>query len=288
MRSSSNPRFYCANDCSLGSLLVGLLVLLVTVPSVVKDTRTGSASSQASKDRNIPREWTVFDLPSAMTQMLATVVIINSPQLIQSIVYFILNGLWTSMFLETEWDEFGVGELAGPAKTLRVSQPRGEQRQTYFLQLPCRVATPMAIANVLMHWLVSQSLYLVVVSEWSYDHYVANTKLHSNSDWGPAYVTSGHSSIALLGCFLLGVVLFTTTLVFSQRTLASSIPAAGGCSAAISAACHPPVGEDYPQGIELRPLRWGVMRPATIEGDIGHCGFSSEHVEMPVAGMKYA
>jgi hypothetical protein len=54
--------------------------------------------------------------------------------------------------------------MAYHRKGLRVSEnPRGAQRSTYFLQLPYRYAIPLLIVSSAMHWMVSQSLFLVTV-----------------------------------------------------------------------------------------------------------------------------
>jgi hypothetical protein len=62
------------------------------------------------------------------------------------------------MFLADEWSHF-----AKERKPLRVSSPTG---LTYFLQLPYRIALPLLVMSGLLHWLVSQSIFLAVVSEY--------------------------------------------------------------------------------------------------------------------------
>lgn len=61
----------------------------------------------------------------------------------------------------------------------------------------------------------------------------------------------------------------------------------GSSSAAISAACHPPFGEEVERKtVCYQKLKWGVV--AVREDGIGHCAFSSGEVEPLKLGEKYA
>jgi hypothetical protein len=55
----------------------------------------------------------------------------NSPQIIFSMLYFFYNRSYTAMLAMVEWTNFAVKR-----QSLRVSQPIGIQRSTYWLQLP--------------------------------------------------------------------------------------------------------------------------------------------------------
>lgn len=69
------------------------------------------------------------------------------------------------MALAHEWSQYAVQR-----KGLRVSaQPRGAQRSTYFLSLPYRNAIPFIILSTLMHWLMSESLFLVMIEAYTVD-----------------------------------------------------------------------------------------------------------------------
>lgn len=59
------------------------------------------------------------------------VLIANLPQLIISFLYLALNGIWTVMLVEVEWNSYGTTR-----KSLRTSYPIGQQRRTYWLSLP--------------------------------------------------------------------------------------------------------------------------------------------------------
>ena len=99
---------------------------------------------------------------SPAQQVVASVLVANVPQLILSFLYLNLNGLLTSIFSAMEWSDFVLER-----KTLRVSNPKGAQRSTYFLQLPYKMGVPLIVVSGLLHWLVSQSIFLVVVARMS-------------------------------------------------------------------------------------------------------------------------
>ena len=79
------------------------------------------------------------------TPLVAYVVLANTPQLILSLLYMTYNDLFTRMHLSKEWASY-----ASDRKTLRTSQPRGLQRNTYFLSLPGRFSIPFLIAMILL------------------------------------------------------------------------------------------------------------------------------------------
>ncbi|EAT83304.2 hypothetical protein SNOG_09112 [Parastagonospora nodorum SN15] len=89
--------------------------------------------------------------------LIANAIIANSPQLILSWVYFSYNGLLTLLAMAREWESYMLHR-----KGLRVSDaPQGKQRSTYFLQLPYRLAIPFMFVSGFLHWIVSQSFFLL-------------------------------------------------------------------------------------------------------------------------------
>ena len=163
------------------------------------------------------------------------------------------------MLVADEWNDF-----IKERKTLRLSSPRGIQRSSYFLSLPYRFALPLMVASGIMHWLISQSVFVVqsigMAYGTSFYHY-------------PAYDSSliGYSCIGMICCLIVGsvmiIALVTLGLCNSYRprkhdekheTDAQSytMPFVSTCSAAISAACHRP-DEDFES--HLLPIRWGFV-----------------------------
>lgn len=90
------------------------------------------------------------------TATLVNAVLANVPQLLLSISYLFLNSLCTAMATAREWNSFGTSR-----KGLRVSQPTGCQRSTYFLQLPYKYGVPLAFWSGIMHWMLSQAFFFV-------------------------------------------------------------------------------------------------------------------------------
>jgi hypothetical protein len=90
------------------------------------------------------------------TGTLVNALLANVPQLVLSISYLFFNSLCTAMATTQEWNSFATSR-----KGLRVSQPSGSQRSTYFLQLPYKYSIPLTITSGVMHWLLSQSFFLV-------------------------------------------------------------------------------------------------------------------------------
>ncbi|PLB52255.1 hypothetical protein P170DRAFT_350349 [Aspergillus steynii IBT 23096] len=190
----------------------------------------------------------------------------NSPQLLFSIMYFGSNSIVTTMAMANEWGQYAVRR-----KGLRVStSPRGSQRTTHFLSLPYRFGLPLVLFSAVIHWLLSQSLFLVVLEAYTPTHLRDPTNDVTGCGWSPGAVLT-----ALILCCLL--VFYIVGLGFKR--FPSGMPVAGSCSLAIAAACH---GEsESPSDIAQMPLKWGVM------GSDDHCGFSSEDVEKPTHSRVY-
>ncbi|KAH6644215.1 hypothetical protein C7974DRAFT_371355 [Boeremia exigua] len=94
-------------------------------------------------------------IPTKMGPM-TDALLVNLPQFLISWSYIILNGICTAMASAREWNK-----LATSREGLRVTMPQGEQRSTYFLQLPLKRALPLMTTSGLLHWLMSQSFFVV-------------------------------------------------------------------------------------------------------------------------------
>lgn len=195
--------------------------------------------------------------------------IANSPQLLLSVVYLYFNNLFTSMALAYEWNQLGTYR-----KGLRVTRPRGEQRETYFLQLPLKVGVPLNALSGLLHWLASQMLFVVRVDRRNRDGML----IHDSS-----LAACGFSSSALLALLLVLLALSLLASIIGFRTFAAHIPFAGSCSWVISAACHPRSDETEPA---LGRVKWGSISDRGEE-TVGHCSFSSKRVARPRTEKEY-
>ncbi|KAF7589729.1 hypothetical protein BBP40_003927 [Aspergillus hancockii] len=215
---------------------------------------------------------TMINDPHISDDMISLVLLSNTPQLVLSILYFLCNSLLSCMLIAAEYDDY-----ATQRKPLRVSWPRGQQRSTYYLSLPYRYSGPLLVFSVLMHWLLSQSIFFVNIQ--AYD-------VHDQPDPNNSTRGCGYSPIAMFICILVSGVALLCLFGLGYRKLNSRMPLATHCSAAISAACHPPPDD---RGAALRPVMWGEIPADKSEGQdpdrlTAYYGAGSADSE----GMKYA
>lgn len=217
--------------------------------------------------------WSIDYITSPARQILASVIIANLPQVILSFLYLNLNGVITTMWLGAEWNDF-----ATERKFLRVSNPSGSQRSTHFLQLPYRIAIPLMTMSGLIHYSISQSIFLAVVSEYdNRDHLVNSVEIAS----------CGYSILAIIVTMCLTFCLIVTVVAIGLRKFDGRIPLVGSCSAAISAACHRP---EWDYDAAMQPVQYGVFDEKDIKSDpnVGHCCFTSGEVTFIEDGKRYA
>ncbi|KEQ91030.1 hypothetical protein AUEXF2481DRAFT_522549 [Aureobasidium subglaciale EXF-2481] len=125
-----------------------------------------------------------------------------------------------------------------------------------------------------LHWLVSQSLFLASIT----------TELRNGSSMAEDTVsTCGYSPLAVILTLGIGSIMLAVVIFGGYWSVSTGIPLVGSCSAAVSAACHLPRGDEA----HLLPLRWGVV-VAQMDGEnIGRCSFSAKEVVGPVVGAQY-
>ncbi|GME42265.1 hypothetical protein GTA08_BOTSDO06373 [Neofusicoccum parvum] len=226
----------------------------------------------AIEPHNVITGWAAFTQrsPGALSLM---VLIANFPQAYLSKFYLLFNGLITSMTLADEWNRH-----AYKRRALRVSEPRGEQRSTYFLQVPYQIGVPLMVSSTLLHWIICQSVFLANIDKRSGDNRNPLENLTTES----VLMSCGYSPSGMILTILIPVGLLTAAALLGTRKLPPGIPLAGSCSVAISAACHAP--EDTSDEL---PLIWGAIPDESDDG-VGHCSFSSGPVDKPVEGRMYA
>ena len=211
---------------------------------------------------------------SGANGVILIVLIANSPQIILSFLYFSYNGIFTCMLLAKEWRTYG-----SKNNFLRVTTPTGRQRSTYRLQLPYRYGVPLLIGSGALHWFVSQSIFLARVD------IVANKPFRYI---GPGISTCGYSPMAIIFVIVLGFIVVLVGIANGFRKVKGGMPFAGSCSAAISAACHPPKAD---VNASSKRVKWGVVaerNPNDPDSSVGHCSFTSFKVETPIVGRRYA
>jgi len=131
-----------------------------------------------------PFEFTAIGLPTHdPTGLIANVLVANLPQLILSIIYIFYNSMLSTFLVQREFSH-----MFQKRKPLRVSEPVGIQRSSYFISLPLRYGIPLYASSGVMHWLVSQSFFLARITAFHPD----GTKDDANS-----FSTCGYSMIAI-------------------------------------------------------------------------------------------
>ncbi|KPI43030.1 uncharacterized protein AB675_1873 [Cyphellophora attinorum] len=227
-RATSTRRRYCLVFLLLVALVAAVVLLSNALRSINGLATVSSIGLGSLQIANIV-DSAFLGKGSATAQIMAAVFAANAPQAIMSFLYINLNAYLTVMWLASEFTDF-----ATERKPLRVSRPKGLQRGTHFLQLPYKISLPLMIFSALLHWLLSQSIFLAVVQEFD-----------SNGDlYDPVAVAScGFSPLAMILVLVAVLLLLGTTIGVSWfRWLKGGIPVAGSCSAAISAACHQHAG----------------------------------------------
>ena len=194
------------------------------------------------------------------------VLLANLPQGLLSISYLVYNSLFTCMLMEQEWQNF-----AHQRKPLRVSTPTKHQRSSYYLQLPYWFAIPLILFSGLMHWLISQLIFLAHVL--AYD--ASGARDPSND-----LITCGYSPIAIIFAIAIGGSTVLVVFVVGSRRYESLMPLARNCSAVISAACHL-----LPEDVHAAtlPVMWGIIYE---NAGVGHCAFSSREVVRPLDDQR--
>lgn len=223
--------------------------------------------------------WGIVQMSTPKQQIIAAILVANLPQTILSFLYLNLNGLVTSLWMSAEWLSYSTVR-----RPLRVSEPTGVQRMTFFLQLPYHISAPLMVLSGILHWLVSQSFFLAVVAEYNWD----GTLLNST-----AIATCGYSLVPMVAVIATGVglIIGLVFLGWLRRLDGNTdglgvMPLAGSCSAAISAACHRP---SWDMNAADRSVMWGSTSHDDGQqvGSIGHCCFTSGPVDFVVEGKEY-
>jgi hypothetical protein len=198
------------------------------------------------------------------------VIVSNLPQLALSIAYMLYNNLLTIMLGYREWSAYA--DATAP-KPLRVSRPVGQQRSTYFLQVPYRFGLPLLASSTILHWLVSQSLFFLRV-----DMYYRGVEQVDKK-----FTALGFSPVAILCALLVGIAVLLGAVGVGLMPARSIMPVVTPNSFAIAASCHSPEGD---ADAALQPVQWGETE-ASAQKEIGHISFTSLPVLKPTPGRLY-
>ena len=231
---------------------------------------------------NLPVLWTASqnehimaytDANNPSTSYTSGAVIANLPQLGLSALYLTYNNFVTRFFTARELRSFAIRR-----RGLRVSTPAAgtAQRAAHFLQIPLRYSLLNIATFVLLHTLLSQTLFL------HRTYALFPVSFVDPTDIGKRLVSMiGFSPLASFVFALLMAVLVAAGLTLGFWTVDWALPDTSGRSFAVAAACHPPKGSIDTQDGEVR---WGVVSK-DAEGVV-RCSFSLLPVRLPDVGER--
>jgi hypothetical protein len=207
-------------------------------------------------------------------QFWGAVLFANCWHLALSFIYVLYNSLITNVSTGVEWSRFG-----SQRTTLRTSCPRGLQRSAYYLSLPYKYSVPLKIIMALLHWLISQSVFLAEAHA-----YTPTGQRDPSLDSSRA----GYSLLGMIFSVSVGTGLLLFLPVFASRKVTFCLPVVTTSSAAISASCH---RHSADVDAAFLPVVWGVV-PQNDDGNdpksVEHCAFTTHaHVKPPIKGHEY-
>ncbi|UKZ68983.1 uncharacterized protein TrAtP1_010003 [Trichoderma atroviride] len=215
-------------------------------------------------------------------QLWANIVVANSLQLIVSFLYLFYNNILTRQLVADEWIRY---LRPDGKKTLRVSSPIGMQRSSYFLSLPWKYAAPLMGLSILLHWLISQGVFLIQTSTFGPG---------ANGERLPEFDTTsrGFSALgAILGLSVgavMVVALILNSMIRSYENIPPDFQLMGFNSSAIEAMCDRP--EDDSEAY-MFPISIGLVDGEQIQlsGGIKKMIFSTatDLIQAPEEGTEY-
>jgi hypothetical protein len=155
-------------------------------------------------------------------------------------------------------------------KALRTSFPLPGQRSAYYLQLPWRYSIPLMISMALLHYAISQSLFLEIT-----DVYDINREMWPA--WSTLPPQYSHNGVLVL--ILWGAVMVATLYGLGLRRYEGHMPLMSSNSLATAAACHPPRDDINAATSEIA---YGVL-----PGDGDRVSFTSFEVGQLLEGVVY-
>ncbi|KAF2183683.1 hypothetical protein K469DRAFT_710481 [Zopfia rhizophila CBS 207.26] len=198
-------------------------------------------------------------------------VLANLPQVVLALIYFTYSTILTTMFIAADWSRF-----AFRPQTLMVSNSINDrQRGMWALGTPWPYAIILITMQVLLHWLVSQSLFVAQVFRMELD-----TTPYPE----PVILNCGYSPIAIMCSMIVaGVMLLGVGTLMFRKFPDGAPPVASTNSAAISAACH---SNEIDDAAAFKPLRWGAWEG--MSGGVGHCSLMPDDVYQQGVGKMAA
>ena len=179
---------------------------------------------------------------SSFNSLLENVIIANIPQIIASIGYISYNQLLTSLLLTREFTMYSIKRA-----NLRVTLPKEDQRSTLWLSLPYRFSLPHLIASTLLHWSISQTLFLDQL-----EVFAPNGSLDADH----SFACLCWSALALLMSLIISLLMIAAPIALGFLHYPRHVPLVESNSLAISTACHRLPGKE---GEERAKLKYGII-----------------------------
>jgi hypothetical protein len=249
---------------------------------------------------------------SQMRAFLSIVFFANMWQLLLSLLATLLNAFFACFSVEAEWQSYAAQykplKTSGDSwmrkffgrynkvdqddvpqgKALRVTSPQGKQRSTYFLALPVRYAAPLMLTFLILHWTLSQSMFLTVLATYD-DGVFANEFMFFGSSprplmlgmFKPPFFTSNNKPLTSIAVCI-GVLLLVAVIIVMCKVSTGMLPRGGSCSAVLSAACH---GHRVDG---TKPVLWGEVESMRAVDGVGRCCFVNRGAVVPEEGRLYA
>ncbi|KAJ5110832.1 hypothetical protein N7532_001367 [Penicillium argentinense] len=166
--------------------------------------------------------------------LITCVFLANIVQLLVSFLYLLYNNILTRQLVADQWVRF---LRPDGKKPLRVSLPSGMQRSSYILSLPLTYSITLMIIMIVLHWLVSQSLF--VVQTIGFD--TAGELVHFPSFNGSAVGYSPLGMVLATACGAIMILgLLINSLVRGHENVPAEFPTWGSSSAHIEVMCQRP------------------------------------------------
>ena len=211
----------------------------------------------------------------------------NVPQLFLAAIYIVFNPLVSLMFSADWW-----ASLASARRSLVVSSPSAQQTSPPLLGASFGWGLTLLALHSVLHWLCSQSLFLV------YAQVLDSAKdVRLSPKLAESWAGCGYSPIAAMFTIIAGATLWIIAVALGRRKLATPAPPlVRNCSAAISASCHPGQYIPLPGGEEvINQIQWGAHREWVWPDGGGHCSIVPAQddnvlslIDNPRIGVHYA
>ncbi|PVH88350.1 hypothetical protein DL98DRAFT_648494 [Cadophora sp. DSE1049] len=266
-----------------------IIVILLLIMGLRADVARGTPIFTSLLSKN---HFAIIGFESlAGASLLDIVLLVNTPQLIVSMLYFLFNSMMTVYVQAAEWNAF-----SHTPQHLRVSKPVGFQISTYWLSLPPAYGVPMLLFSATLHWLISQAIFLSKIEFQDFNG--GASERFGAAGYGNMYgdhpgkmLAAGYSSLGIFMALILGVVGILALFTIGWLRLKGDMVLVGSCSAAIAASCQNPTGRemeyetDYAEPFWTSETSWGEIEHRRVK----MLGFSGDgHPRPPQEGQEYS